>query len=310
MLSTRLLLVHRAVVREGSLTAAAHDLGYTVSAVSQQLERLEQQAGMALFEKAGRGVRPTEAGLLLADHAERILHEVGEAQDALANLREGRAGRLRVVTFFSAGESLLPEAIAAMRRELPGLHVRPTVDEEAGALRRLRAGEVELVVVVEPFARGRQPDDDLHRWHLLDDEYRLLLPAEHPLARRGTVGIDELADEDWVVTAGPIDYVRQTTGAICRRAGFTPRLAAESDEFPVTQGYVAAGIGVALAPLLALRAVRPGVAVRRLQPPPEPRHIWATTRVPLRDHPPVLRMVEALRAAARGLGREAAEQRA
>jgi DNA-binding transcriptional LysR family regulator len=227
MLSTRLLEVHRTVVQEGSLTAAAHELGYTVSAVSQQLERLEQQAGMALFEKAGRGVRPTEAGLLLAQHADRILHEVHEAQDALAALREGRAGRLRVVTFFSAGEALLPQAIAAMRRELPGLEVRPSVDEEVGALRRLRAGEVDLVVVVEPFARGNQPDDDLHRWHLLDDEYRLLLPAEHPLARRRTVAIDDLADEDWVVTTGPIDYVRQTrprsAGAPASRRGSSPR---------------------------------------------------------------------------------------
>jgi DNA-binding transcriptional LysR family regulator len=306
MLSTRLLLVHRAVVAQGSLTAAAAELGYTVSAVSQQLSQLEHQAGTPLFEKAGRGVRPTEAGLLLAAHAERVLHEIDEAELALAALREGRAGRLRVVTFFSAGEGLLPGAIAAMRRELPGLEVRPSVDEEVGALRRLRAGEVDLVVVVEPFGRGHQPDDDLHRWHLLDDEYRLLLPSEHPLARRRTVDVDALADEDWVVTAGPIDYVRHTTSAICRRAGFTPRFVAESDEFPLTQGYVAAGIGVALVPELALGAVRPDVAVRRLAPPPEPRHIWAVTRGSLRNHQPVVRMVAALQAASRGRRRPAA----
>ncbi|MCU0283418.1 MAG: LysR family transcriptional regulator [Candidatus Nanopelagicales bacterium] len=301
MLSTNLLEVHRTVVQVGSLTAAAHELGYTVSAVSQQLERLEQQAGMALFEKAGRGVRPTEAGLLLAQHAERILHEVHEAQDALAALREGRAGRLRVVTFFSAGETLIPQAIAAMRTELPGLHVRPTVDEEAGALRRLRAGEVELVVVVEPFGRGQEPEDDLHRWHLLDDEYRILLPHDHVLARRRTVRIEDLVDQDWVVTSGPIDYVRSTTMAICRRAGYTPRFVAETDEFPATLGYVAAGIGVSLVPVLALGAVRRGVVARRLAPPPEPRHIWAATRAPLRHHPPVVRMAAALRAAARGI---------
>jgi DNA-binding transcriptional LysR family regulator len=299
MLSTRLLVVHRAVVGQGSLTAAAAELGYTVSAVSQQLSQLELQVGTALFEKAGRGVRPTEAGLLLAEHADRVLHELDEAESALAELREGRAGRLRLVTFFSAGEALVPEAIATMRRELPGLHVRPTVDEEAGALRRLRAGEVELVIVVEPFARGQAPDDDLHRWHLLDDEYRLLVPDEHPLARRRTVRIDDLAEADWVVTTGPDDYVRRTTAAICRRAGFTPRFVAESDEFPVTQGFVAAGMGVSLVPLLALGAVRRGVAVRRLDPAPAPRHIWVATRQSLRDHPPVVRMVAALRQAVR-----------
>ena len=190
-------------------------------------------------------------------------------------------------------------AIATMRRELPGLHVRPTVDEEEGALRRLRAGDVELVVVVEPFARGQQPEDDLHRWHLLDDEYRLLLPHDHRLARRRRVHLEELVDQDWIVTSGPVDYVRQTTLAACRRAGFSPRFVAESDEFPVTQGYVAAGMGVSLVPQLALGALRRGVVVRRLEPPPAPRHIWLATRASLRSHPPVARMVDALQSAAR-----------
>lgn len=298
MLSSRLLATHRSVVDEGSLTGAAALLGYTVSAVSQQLAALEDQAGMPLFEKAGRGVRPTEAGQLLAEHAGRILHEINEAESALADLREGRAGRLRVVAFFSAGESLLPEAIATLRSEMPGVHVRPSVDEAAGALSRLRAGEVDLVVVAEPFAAGEQPEDDLLRWHLLDDEYRLLLPHGHPLARRRVVRAEDLGDVDWVVTTGPDDYVRRTTEAICRRAGFSPRVVAESNEFTVTQGYVAAGVGVSLVPLLALGALRPGVVVRRVVPELAPRHIWMATRPVLRDQPQVQQMARALRVAA------------
>ena len=298
MLSTRLLVVHRTVVEEGSLTGAAALLGYTVSAVSQQLAALEEQAGSALFEKAGRGVRPTAAGQLLAEHAGRVLHEIDEAENALADLRDGRAGRVRVVAFPSAGESLLPEAIATLREVMPGVHVRPSVDEAPAALRRLRAGEVELVVVVEPFARGEQPDDDVHRWHLLDDEYRLLLPSTHRLARRRVVKLEDLSETDWIVTTGSDDYVRRTTVAICRRAGFSPRVSAESDEFPVTQGYVAAGMGVSLVPLLALGALRQGVAVRRLGPAPTPRHIWLATRPALSEQPTVQRMVEALRLAA------------
>jgi DNA-binding transcriptional LysR family regulator len=183
---------------------------------------------------------------------------------------------------------------------MPGVHVRPSVDETAAALRRLRAGEVELVVVVEPFARGAQPDDDLHRWHLLDDEYRLLLPSNHPLARRRVVAPEDLAESDWIVTTGPDDYVGRATNGICRRAGFTPRVIAESDEFPVTQGFVAAGLGVSLVPRLALGALRQGVAVRRLGPAPSPRHIWLATRPALRDQPTVLRMAEALQLAAAG----------
>jgi DNA-binding transcriptional LysR family regulator len=299
VLNAHLLAVHRTVVTEGSLTAAAALHGYTVSAVSQQLAQLEQQAGSRLFERAGRGVRPTEAGLLLAEHADRVLHEIHEAEAALADLRDGRTGRLRVVTFHSAGEYLLPTAMADLRDSMPLLAVRPSVDETDAALRRLRAGDVELVVVVEPFEPGDEPEDDLRRWHLLADQYRILLPHDHPSARRRVVRITDLVEADWVITTGPDDYVRRTTVAICRRAGFEPRVVAESDEFPVTQGYVAAGLGVSLVPLLALGALRRGVTVRRLDPPPAPRHIWVATRSTLREQPGVLAMVAALRSAAR-----------
>ncbi|HEY6794888.1 MAG TPA: LysR family transcriptional regulator [Kineosporiaceae bacterium] len=298
MLSSRLLAVHRAVVADGSLTRAAASLGYTVSAVSQQLAQLESQAGVELFEKAGRGVRPTAAGLLLAEHAVRILAQIADAEQALDDLRAGRTGRIRVVSFHSAGESLLPRAIATLHEQIPGVHVRPIVDETPGALRRLRDGEADLVVMVEPYARGAEPADDLRRWHLLDDEYRVLLRHDHPLARRRVVPVEALAEVDWVVTTGPSDYVRDTTVAMCRRAGFIPRVIAEGDEFNVTQGYVAAGLGAALVPLLALGAVRGEVAVRRLTPPPRPRHIWLATRATLADQPVVARMIDALQAAA------------
>jgi DNA-binding transcriptional LysR family regulator len=182
---------------------------------------------------------------------------------------------------------------------MPDVHVSPVLDETEGALRRLRAGDAELVILVEPFARGEEPKDDLVREHLLDDEYRILLHRNHPLARRRVIDLADLADADWVVTTGPVDYVRDATVAICRRAGFSPRFVAEGDEFAVTQGYVAAGIGVALAPLLALGAVRENLAVRRLRQPPDPRHVWLVTRPSLTDQVIVRRMTAALRRAAR-----------
>ncbi len=280
------------------MTAAAASLGYTVSAVSQQISLLEQEAGAALFEKAGRGVRPTPAGHLLARGAERVLAAMDDVETELADLREGRTGRLRVVSFHSAGETLLPLAIASLRARMPGVYVLPVVDETDGALRRLRAGEVDLVVVVEPFGRGGEPSDDLHRLHVLDDEYRLLLHHDHPLARRRVVDVEALASTDWVMTMGMADYVSEVTLATCRRAGFTPRIVAEGDEFAVTQGYVAAGLGAALAPRLALGTVREGVVVRRLRTPPEPRHIWLATRPALLAQPQVGHMLACLKKAA------------
>lgn len=297
MLSPRLLVVHRATLEAGTLTAAAAALGYTVSGVSQQLSALEREAGQPLWEKVGRGVRPTPAGVLLGELADRVLADIADAQARLEDLRLGRAGRLQVISFHTAGESLLPPAIATLRESLPGVTVHPLVDETEGALRRLRAAEVDAAIVVEPFGRDDAPSDDLHRTHLLDDEYRILLHADHPFARRRTIDVADLADAHWVRTSGPSAYLHATTVDTCRRAGFTPDVVAEADEFTVTQGYVSVGLGVALVPLLALSAVRRQIVVRKLRPTPEPRHIWLVTRPSLAGRPPLRALTAALRRA-------------
>ena len=167
MLTPRLLLVLRAVVERGTLTAAATALGYTVSAVSQQLSQLEREAGSPLLEKAGRGVRPTAAGLLLAEHATRILAAVDDAEGALSDLRAGRTGRLRVVSFHSAGETLLPQAVAVLRRQMPGLHVMPLVDEPDQVDRNLPPGAAQSTTA-DIYARANElggwevvPQDDV-----------------------------------------------------------------------------------------------------------------------------------------------------
>jgi DNA-binding transcriptional LysR family regulator len=299
VLNPRLLVVHRTVLQAGTLTAAAAALGYTVSGVSQQLAALEREVGQPLWEKVGRGVRPTPAGLLLAERSEQILNLIEEIEADLEDLRLGRHGRLRVVSFHSAGESLLPSAIATLHESLPGITVLPVVDEAEGALHRLRAGEVEAVVVVEPYGRGEAPEDDLHRTHLLDDQYRILLHDEHPLARRRIIDVADLADTGWIIAAGPSDYVRDTTVTLARRAGYTPRVVAEADDFNAAQGYVSVGLGVCLAPLLALGAVRRHVIVRSLRQPPDPRHIWLITRPALRHQASLRGLTAALRTAAR-----------
>ena len=296
LLTPRLLVVHRAVLEAGTLTAAATSLGYTVSAVSQQLDALERECGQPLWEKVGRGVRPTAAGALLGDLAGPVLAAIDDAETRLEDLRLGRVGRLQVISFHTAGESLLPPAIADLQGTLPGVVVHPLVDETEPALRRLRAGEVDAAIVVEPFGRGEEPADDLHRTHLLDDDYRILLHADHPLARRRTIDVADLADASWIRTSGPSAYLHAATVDLCRRAGFTPHVVAEADEFSVTQGYVAVGLGVALVPQLALSAVRRQIVVRPLRPAPPPRHIWLVTRPSLAARAPVRDLVAALSA--------------
>jgi DNA-binding transcriptional LysR family regulator len=301
MLDLRRIQVLASVVETGSITGAAHTLGFTVSSVSQQMSALEQQLGVVLFEKSGRGIRPTAAALLLAEHAVGLLAASAAAEQALSDLRSGRAGRLHVVSFPSAGDSLVPPAMAELRRGQPGVLVEASVDEIDGAYARLRAGRADIIVVVEAYEAGERAPDDLVRVHLLDDPYRLLLPKGHRLARRREVDIVELAGDDWVSTyagGGGHDYVREVTVAAARRAGFTPRIVAQADEFPATQGYVAAGLGVALAPMLALGARHAGIAVRRLADEPPPRHVWAATRPSIAGLAPVRAMLRALRSAA------------
>lgn len=297
MLTPRLLVTHRAVLETGSLRGAADLLGYSVSSISHHLTTLEREVGQQIWERVGRGVRPTPAGLALAEHADHVLAAVASAEAALDDLKHGRAGQLRIVSFRTAGESLLPSAIATLREHLPGLVTQPMLDNTEGALRRLRAGEVEAVVVVESYGQGEEPMDDLHRTHLLNDEYRILLHRDDPRARRPEIDVGDLADADWIVTAGPDDYIRDTTLSLCQRAGFTPRIVAEGEGFAATQGYVSVGLGIALAPELALGAIRRNVVVRILRPPPPPRYIWLMTRPILADHLAHRALSEALRAA-------------
>ena len=183
-------------------------------------------------------------------------------------------------------------------RTLPGTSVQPVLDDTQGALRRLRAGEAEAAVVVEFYARGDEPVDDLHRTHLFDDEYRILLHEADPIARRRAIDAVDLAYADWIVTAGPDDYIRDTTVNLCRRSGYAPRIVAEGDGFSVTQGYVSVGLGVALAPVLALGAIRRHVVVRKLKQAPPPRYIWLVTRQGLAEQTAHRALSAALRDAA------------
>jgi DNA-binding transcriptional LysR family regulator len=298
MLDNRRLQVFTAVVDTGSVTAAAQRLGFTPSSVSQQVSQLEREIGLALLEKSGRGIKPTAAGLTLAEQARLVLRRVAEAEEVMADIREGRTGRVRVVSFNSAGDSLMPAVVADLRRTRPGLVVAVTIGETDEAYDQLHAGLVDVAIVLEPYGRGDEPNDGVVRSHLLDDPYRVMLPESHRLAGARMVELAELAGDDWVAAVGGSGLGREETIAICRRAGFTPRFVAQAVEFPAAQAYVATGIGVGLVPVLALGAIHDGVVIRPIKKEPEPRHVWALTRPSLVDHVPVAQTLRALRKAA------------
>ncbi|HEY0636066.1 MAG TPA: LysR family transcriptional regulator [Pseudonocardiaceae bacterium] len=299
MLDVRRLRVLHTVVRCGSMAAAADELGYTPSAVSQHLAALEREAGAALLERAGRGVRPTAAGSLLAEHAGEVITRLAEAEAALADLVAGRIGRLGVSFFPTAGASLVPPAVATFRRHHPGVDLRLEVAEPADALASVVAGGTDVAVVVDMGRGGAERRTEGLSWlHLLDDPYHVVLPRGHRLARARALDLCDIADEPWLDTAsvpGPCqDVIRQA----CGRAGFSPAVAVQADDYPTTQGLVAAGVGVALLPGLALGGVHPGVVVRPIRENRPVRHIHAVVRDVCGLHPTVRTFLDALAAAA------------
>ncbi|MFH9727672.1 LysR family transcriptional regulator [Streptomyces sp. NPDC017254] len=289
MLDVRRMQVLRAVVTSGSVTAAAANLGYTPSAVSQQIGVLEKEAGIALLERFGRGVRPTAAGRLLTEHATVIGRQVAEAETALADLRAGRTGQISVRYFATAGADLVAPALARFRTEHPGVRVALRIadgvpDEEA-----------DLTLVVRP--RGSGPDsagDGLRLVRLLDDPYRAVLPRGHRLAdRRNAVDLAELAAEAWVGSERPGPCLDAVLDA-CAAAGFTPDIAVECEEYATAQGFVAAGLGISLIPLMGLGSRHPNVVVRKVRGPEPVRSIHAAVRTSSLALPAVRGLLTAL----------------
>ena len=279
MLDVRRLKVLKEVAERGSFSAAAESLAYTQSAVSQQIAALEREAGTTLVERNARGVRLTDAGRALVDHADVILARLADAEAEVEAIAGLRGGRLRLASFPSAGATIMPEAIARFRERHPAVELTLEPAEPEPSIARLRAGEAD--VVIDITAGFRPPrDDGVERLHLLDDPMYVALPAGHPLARKRDLELEELADESWILgTTGSCPdasiFLRS-----CQLAGFEPRVTFNSDDYFAIQGFVAAGIGVSLIPDLALITVRDDIVVRSLGSRPPVRVIWAAT---LRD---------------------------
>ncbi|MEV0645594.1 LysR substrate-binding domain-containing protein [Phytomonospora sp. NPDC050363] len=292
MLDVRRMQILRAVVTSGSVTAAAANLGYTPSAISQQVATLEKEARTALLERVGRGVRPTAAGRLLTEYAAVIGEQVAQAETALSDLREGRTGRLSVRYFATAGAALLPPALARLRAEHPGVAVDLKLIDPADPLPEVERGEADLAIVVRPRGGARE---GVRLVHLLDDPYLAVLPKGHRLTERPVVELADLAAEPWVGaegTAGPcLDILLDG----CAAAGFTPGFVVESDDYATAQGFVAAGLGVCLIPATGLGTRHPGVEVREVRNPRPFRAIHAAVRETSLGQPALLGLIDALR---------------
>jgi DNA-binding transcriptional LysR family regulator len=264
--------VLREVAAHGSFSAAAEALNFTQSAVSQHIAALERETGTQLVERLPRGVRLTEAGDVLVEHAEAIIARLESAEEDIAAIAGLRGGRLRLVCFQSAGATVVPRAVATFHERHPDVELSMREAEPGEAVQLLKAGEVDLALVYDHATMTLVPELELT--HLMDDVYDVLMPAGHELADRRRLALGDLADESWILST-PNNGCRTITAATCRDAGFEPRVAFEADDTLALQALVAGGVGVALMPRMALTAVHPGAVARALRDAPARRVLAA-----------------------------------
>ncbi|MFJ9152911.1 LysR family transcriptional regulator [Streptomyces sp. NPDC102270] len=293
-LATVWLRVFLEVARHESFTVAARTLGWTQSAVSRQISSLEGALGGAtLFDRLPRGVRLTEAGRVLVPYAETVTGALHGAARELAALCEAAGGRLRFGAFPTADAALVPHALGAFRTRRPGVRVSREEGLTPSLLDRLAGGRLDLAVV---STTGGAPLSGFRLSHLLDESLYVAVPAGHPLAGAGPVRLGQLADADWI-SGSPRPEGTLLDAAL--RQGFRPRIAHVVGEWTAKQGYVAAGLGVALVPALAAQAVRPDVVLLPVLDEGAPaRAVYAATPRGRAPSPAVAAFVAALREAA------------
>ncbi|HZG03747.1 MAG TPA: LysR substrate-binding domain-containing protein [Streptomyces sp.] len=257
-----------AVAEAGSITRAAARLGYTAPALSQQLAKLEREAGTALLVRHRHGTRLTAAGELLAARARRVLDELDRARYELASLTGLSGGRLRVGTFMTAGAHVLPPVLSAFRRAHPDVELGVVEFEPPAGVEAVARGEVDLALthVYRPGPVA-QPPAGVRLETLLTEELVLVTAPGHALsAGAGRLPLTELAGQP-LISSAPANSHRREVEAELARAGASVAVRCETPGYVLVCALVSAGLGVAVVPeMMAAVAVAP-LGVRRLGPP-------------------------------------------
>ncbi|KAA1419750.1 LysR family transcriptional regulator [Mumia zhuanghuii] len=306
MLDLHRLRLLREVDSRGTVHAAARALGYTPSAISQQLAVLEREAGTPLLERIGRNVRLTEAGQVLVEHATRLLDGMEAAEAELAMVAAGRAaGVVRIASFQSAFLSVVAPAIRSLATSHPAVRVEATELEVEQAAPALRLHQLDVVVGDEYDGQPRAVHADLEREHLLREDIYVLLPLDHPAAAVDPVPVARLSDIAWAACQPGTGH-REMQVRVCRElGGFEPDLRYSSDDFLILLELVRTAGAAALLPDLVLHHGAPGVAVRRPAEGLVGREVFMLTR--RSRTAAVAAVADALRDAAAAAGRETSQ---
>jgi DNA-binding transcriptional LysR family regulator len=274
------LRVVQAVVDTGSFTAAADALGYTQSAVSRQVAAMEAAVGATLFVRGARGVVPSPAGMVLARRATTVLTEIDAVGTDLAALRDQLTGRVVIAAFPSAAAVLVPQALARLRRDHPGLVVEFAEASTPTQLRQLRARRIDIAVIGVGHGLPVYDLDGLRHERISEGELLLAVPTNHRFTDGRRVSAAELVHEPWIVGKGLRDDPQFGAWPTLEH----PRIAYAAREWPTRLGLVAAGLGITVLPGLAAAAIPTGVRTIKIDDP-----TWlgrATLAVTTRDRRP------------------------
>ncbi|MFJ7233573.1 LysR family transcriptional regulator [Streptomyces tendae] len=294
MLDLQRLRALHAVSVHGTVGAAAAALGFTPSAVSQQIAKLERETRTVLLEREGRGVRLTDEAWQLVDAAAELLAIVERAETRLEERRGVPSGRLTIAAFASAARGLLPSVLADLAVRHPALDARLTEVDPHLSVDLVAKGAVDLVVAHDWDIAPLPAPGGVEQAPIGEDLCDLLVPEGHRLAGRTAVRRAELGGERWIC---------QPPGRVChdwlmrtlRGAGHEPDIVHQADENPTLVALVAAGLGVSLIPRLGRGPLPAGVVEVPLDPMPV-RRLYALWRTGAARRPAIAETVRTLRA--------------
>lgn len=249
------------VTRLGSFAAAANRLGYTASAVSQQMSALERDTGVDLFQRSARSIQPTEAALVMTRHAAKVLTDIEALMAAASRTHNATHQELRLGIFPSLATYVLPRILQNPKWKDLGIDLRVSVAEPSQTIQGLRTGgELDVALVYQVGQSGLAWPHTVNRQWIGDDEFRVVLPAAWGFRAEAKVAADHLSNMPWIVHhPGTSDAtVIERLFASCN---LHPRVVAYSDDFHASLEMAAAGLGAALVPELALRNRPAGIVV-------------------------------------------------
>ncbi|MGI9623140.1 MAG: LysR family transcriptional regulator, partial [Acidimicrobiales bacterium] len=285
-INLRQLQMLREVAERGTMAAAAESLGYTPSAISQQLNALERSTGTDLLERVGRNVRLTDAGRDLVGHAEVMLAELERARVSLESVGTEPRGPVSLAIVESLASTVLPRLLEALTNEHPEVELWTRQLEPHDAYTAIQLGELDLTFdMAYPHAPAPQPEG-LVRTNMFNDWFSLVVPEDDEL--EGTVDLSDLSDRPFIASP-PTSCGRCVTMA-CREAGFEPELRHQVDDYPATLRLVAGHGGIALVPELGLTVQPPGIRVLELKVPVR-RTVGITSRENASERPAVAAVV-------------------